>query len=119
MESTKKRKLREKAFTKDQLLRFKALRKEQKKKRKRRKNKPEEQPKKPEEQSKVDKMAAQLPPANVRSSVKKRELEDQEKYLPIGKRMVNASLKAVNKKGEKDAAAPKALRPEVRESRKL
>ena len=64
-------------------------------------------------------MTAQLPPANVRSCVKKRELEDQEKYLPRGKRMVNASLKAVKKKGEKEAAAPKALRPEVRESRKL
>lgn len=121
MESGKKRKLRRKEFTKDQLVRFKTLRKEQKKRRRKRKNGSAEELKvevmtiahsSPQQQQ-------QQQPANKRNSgAKKRKLEEAEKYLSRGKKIVRASLKRSEKNGEEGTVARKALRRKVHASAK-
>lgn len=71
MESGRKRKLREKEFTKEQLAHFKKLRKEQNKRRRKRKNAPAEER---VDELKVDEMmiAPPGPPANARHSDEKK-----------------------------------------------
>ena len=107
MESGKKRKTKAKQFTKDQLLHFKQLRKEQKKRRKNRK--------KGLSSYLRGGSYLRLVPANdtCQSGEKKRKLEDADECLPRGKRMVKASLKEGKKirKPQVDGkAAPKASR---------
>ena len=58
-------------------------------------------------------------PANERNSgAKKRRLEEAEKYLSRGKKMVRASLKPSEKNGEEGTVARKALRRKVHASGK-
>ena len=103
----KKRKTKVKEFTKNQLLHFKQLRKEQKNRRKNGKKGLVEQPEVEE--------TRWLVPANdtYQSGEKKRKLEDEDECLARGKRMVKASLKEGKKIGkpqENGEAAPMAFR---------
>ena len=103
IESNKKRKLREKEYSKDQQKYYKNLRKGQKKRRKERKRLQQEIE---QNESKVSRRPTIDLSRAATEGTKKRKLEDSEKNLPRGKRMVSASLKTgkvmqSKKKGEK------------------
>ena len=90
MESQKKRKTREKESSEQRQSYYKNLRKEQKKKRKKRKRKSQEEIVRGE--SRITRGAKHALPRAPKEQPKKRRLEDCEKYLPRGKRMVSVSL---------------------------
>ena len=108
MESGRKRKLREKEFTKEQLAHFKKLRKEQHMRRRKRKNAPGEER---VDELKVDEMmiAPPSPPANAhQSNEKQRKLERAENCLPGGTKMDHALLERSEKDGEESHPGPPA-----------
>lgn len=119
MESGRKRKLREKEFTKEQLAHFKKLRKEQNKRRRKRKKCPAEEPaEKPAEELKVEEMtiAPPSPTAKTRhSNEEKRKPEE-----PGGKKMDRASLKRSEKNREEShPSRPANARHSDEKKRKL
>ena len=123
MESGRKRKLREKEFTKEQLAHFKKLRKEQNKRRRKRKKCPAEEPaeeptEKSEEELKVEEMtiAPPSPTAKVcHSNEEKRKPEEAE-----GEKMDRAALKRSEKKREEShPSRPANARHSDEKKRKL
>ena len=112
MESGRKRKLRQKEFTKEQLAHFKKLRKEQNKRRKKRKNGLAKGPaEEPAEELKVEEIttAQPSPPTIARhSNEKKRKLEEADMCLPGGKKMDRASLERSEENGEESHPSPPA-----------
>ena len=105
MESNKKHKLREKEYSEERQRYYKNLRKEQKKKRKEQKRVQQEIER---NEPKVSRRVTVDLTRATTEGAKKRKLEDSEKILPRGKRMVLASLKTVKvvqcKKKEENVA---------------
>ena len=107
MDSNKKRKQREKEFSEQRQNYYKNLRKEQKKKKKKRmknemKNKLRAEVEVGELKSRTTRGATNvLPPTTKEGPKRKRRLEDSEKHLPRGKRMVSASLQQEREKKQK------------------
>ena len=123
MESGRKRKLREKEFTKEQLAHFKKLRKEQNKRRRKRKKCPAEEPaeepaEKPAEELKVEEMTIAPP-----SPAAKARHSNEEKRKPEeagGKKMDRASLKRSEKNREEShPSRPANARHSDEKKRKL
>lgn len=121
MESNKKRKLREKEYSEERQKYYKNLRKEQKKKRKERKRLQKEIER---NESKVSRRATIDLSCAATEGTKKRKLEDSEKNLPRGKRMVSASLKTgkvvqSKKKGDEKSSQKQILVPVVKTQRRF